>query len=223
MTDKKSRKVDNSLDRVTDMPKLYSPFKREENEEGEYVVTPEVQEGFEWVFDEAEKVRAIEKLHGTNVSVVIKNGNINAVFNRTGRVKPYCKHKQYITKGILNSIKRGYLDLRDGQWFGEVIGPKLHNNPHKVDKHYWIPFRRYCLKYLEYKSYGKYSTDFDSISKWFKDELFSLFHVKWHGTNLEEASVSDGTFCEGIVFWHPDGRLAKLRRDMFGWYEGERH
>ena len=29
---------------------------------------------------------------------------------------------------------------------------------------------------------------------------------------------------EGLVFYHPDGkRMAKLRRDMFDWYKGDRH
>jgi hypothetical protein len=30
-------------------------------------------------------------------------------------------------------------------------------------------------------------------------------------------------FVEGIVFTHPDGRMAKLRRDMFDWFTGRRH
>lgn len=222
MSKKVPKRVNNSLERITDMPKLHSPFVRKEID-GDYVVTPEVNDGFEWVFKEAKKVRAIEKLHGTNVSVVIKNGNITSVFNRKTRIKPYTKSKQSITKGILNSIKRGYLELEDGQWFGEVIGPKINGNPHNLKKHYWIPFKKYCLKHLEYKSYGEHPTDFDSLSDWFKNTLFSLFHSKWHGTSLDEASVSNGVFCEGIVFWHPDGRLAKLRRDMFDWYEGDRH
>lgn len=218
-------KVNNSTETANDMPKLHSPFKREENEDGDYVVIPEVNEGYEWVFEEAEKVRAVEKLHGTNVSVIIKNGSVNSVFNRTNRIETFPKNKnhQRIIRGVMNSMNRGYLDLPDGQWFGDLIGPKYHNNPHQVDDYYWLPFRRYCLKHLEYKSYGEYPTDFDSISEWFKDQLFSLFHAQWHGTDLEEASVSNGTFCEGIVFWHPDGRLAKLRRDMFEWYEGDRH
>jgi hypothetical protein len=28
---------------------------------------------------------------------------------------------------------------------------------------------------------------------------------------------------EGLVFCHPDGRMAKLRRDMFDWYKVPRH
>ena len=30
-------------------------------------------------------------------------------------------------------------------------------------------------------------------------------------------------FVEGVVFTHPDGRMAKLRIDMFDWYKGPRH
>jgi hypothetical protein len=30
-------------------------------------------------------------------------------------------------------------------------------------------------------------------------------------------------FVEGIVFTHPDGRMAKLRRDMYPWYLGRQH
>lgn len=215
--------VDNTTDRITDMPKIHSPFKRHENSEGEYVVYDEINEGYKWVFEEAEKVKAVEKLHGTNVSVTVENGSITSVFNRSNRIKPYTKANQYITKAVLNSVKRGYLELTDGQHFGEVIGPKLHNNPHQVDKHYWIPFQKYAQKHLEYNSYGEYDTDFDSISHWFKEELFSLFHARWHNTGLEEAKVANGAFCEGIMFTHPDGRMAKLRRDMFEWYDGERH
>ncbi len=214
--------VNNNLDRHTDMPKIHSPFEREKNENGDYVVIDKIAEGYEWVFED-DSVMAVEKLHGTNVSVVIEDGHVTAVYNRTGRVPAFNKGKHFITRGILNAMNRGYLDLPDGQWFGELIGPKLNNNPHNVEEHIWIPFKRYAQKRLVYKSWGDYPKTFDSISKWFKEGLFSLFNSKWHGVDLDESSVSNGTFCEGIIFTHPDGRMAKLRRDMFDWYEGRRH
>jgi len=40
---------------VSDFPKLHSPFEREENENGEYVLTGETQDGYEWVFEDAER------------------------------------------------------------------------------------------------------------------------------------------------------------------------
>lgn len=214
-------KVDNSLDRITDMPKLHSPFVREDNDKGEYVVTPKVEEGFEWVLED-DSVEAVEKLHGTNVSVVIENGYITSVFNRTGRVPAYNKSKQYITKAVLNSMKRKYTDLRDGQWFGEVVGPKLQGNPYQLDKHLWIPFKKYSQEKLVYKSWGDYPKTFESISQWFKDGLIPLFYCREHGVSFQEAEEADA-YCEGIVFTHPDGRMAKLRRDMFDWFKGRRH
>ncbi|MBI2151707.1 hypothetical protein HYU21_03225, partial [Candidatus Woesearchaeota archaeon] len=49
---------------IKDMDKLDSPFIRKEID-GEYIVTPEITPGLEWVFTD-DKVMAIEKLHGTN-------------------------------------------------------------------------------------------------------------------------------------------------------------
>ena len=66
----------------------------------------------------------------------------------------------------------------------------------------------YGQKHLKYKSWGKYPKDFDNISEWFK-ELMPLYMLR--------KGVKDG-FVEGVVFTHPDGRMAKLRKDMFDWY-----
>ena len=38
-----------------------------------------------------------------------------------------------------------------------------------------------------------------------------------------KAQPKEEGFCEGVVFTHPDGRMAKLRKDMFPWYTGKRH
>lgn len=195
------------------MPKLESPFVRKEID-GDYIVTPEIAEGYEWVFND-DSVMAIEKLHGTNVSIVVIAGQVVEIYNRTERVPIINKQKDYITKGILESFKRGYIDfLGDGQHFGELIGEKVNSNPYKIEGHLWIPFETYAQKHLRYKSWGRYPKDFDTISNWFKDGLLPLFSSmrgNKHG------------FVEGIVFTHPDGRMAKLRRDMFDWYKGRRH
>ena len=47
-----------------------------------------------------------------------------------------------------------------------------------------------------------------------------LYNLRIHGKPLFDVNPH---FVEGIVFTHPDGRMAKLRRDMFDWYEGRRH
>lgn len=197
---------------IRDMPKLESPFVRITNTNGDYVVTPQIAEGYEWVFID-ESVMAIEKLHGTNVSIEIRDGVIVGMWNRTERVPFFNKGKKYITEGVLNSFERGYIEfLGDGQHFGELIGPKVNGNPYKLQHHLWIPFSSFGQEHLKYKSWGKYPKDFETISNWFK-ELIPLYSSMVNG----EEGRKNG-FVEGIVFTHPDGRMAKLRRDMFDWW-----
>lgn len=199
------------------MPKLESPFVRKEIN-GNYIVTDEIAEGYEWVFED-EDVMAIEKLHGTNVSIVIQDGVIVACYNRTERLPFFNKGKKFIIEGLLNSYENGYMEnLLDGQHFGELIGEKVNGNPYKIKGHLWIPFETFGQKHLRYKSWGKYPKDFKTISEWFKD-LMPLYSLMKNGKNMSKEEM----FVEGIVFTHPDGRMAKLRRDMFDWYKGKRH
>lgn len=202
--------------KINDMPKIESPFIRE-MVNGDYIVTDKIAEGFEWVFND-ENVMAIEKLHGTNVSILIQDGVIISVWNRTERIPFFNKGKKHIIEGLLNSFERGYMEfLLDGQHFGELIGPKVNGNPYKLKEHLWIPFKTFCQKHLRYKSWGKYPKDFNTISEWFK-ELIPLYSSMVNGKEGREKG-----FVEGIVFTHPDGRMAKLRRDMFNWFSEKRH
>ena len=202
---------------IKDMPKLESPFVRELNEKGEYFVIDKIAEGYEWVFND-ERVMALEKLHGTNVSIQIVDGVIVSIWNRTERIPFFNKGKPHIIKGILESYQRGYMEfLPDGQYFGELIGPKVNGNPYKLTEHIWIPFSTYCQEHLRYKSWGKYPKDFKTISEWFK-ELIPLY-----ASRVQVEAGRENGFVEGVVFTHPDGRMAKLRKDMFDWFKGERH
>ena len=158
---------------IHDMPKLESPFVRKEIN-GSYVVTPEIAEGYEWVFSD-ESVMAIEKLHGTNVSILIQDGIVTSVWNRTERIPFFNKGKAHIIQGLIESYCRGYIDfLPDGQHFGELIGEKVNGNPYKIKGNLWIPFSSYALEHFKYKSWGKYPKDFETISNWFK-ELMPLY------------------------------------------------
>jgi len=73
--------IQNNYSKPIDMPKLESPFVRKTINRI-YVVTPEINPDYTWVFDEP-GVQAIEKLDGTNVSVVIKDSKVSKIFNRT--------------------------------------------------------------------------------------------------------------------------------------------
>lgn len=212
---------------ITDFPKLHSPFERAENEHGEYVVYDEVQDGYEWVFED-NAVRAVEKLDGTNMSLVLdKSGEIDAVYTRMGdknvnHIPPFTSEHPYIIKGVLNALDRGWIDMLDPneQHYGELIGPKVNGNPYDLNKHLFVPFE-YLYEKVHYKSWGDYPKTYDVISEWFEEGLIPLFYARIH--NIDFDDLPDDAFVEGIVFTHSDGRKAKLRRDMFDWYDGERH
>lgn len=196
-------------DIITDMPKLYSPFVRKKTTDG-YFVTEEIAEGFSWVFTDP-TVKAVEKLNGTNVSINIQNGVIMGIWNRTTKIPFFNRGKEFIIDAIREAYSRKYTEfLADGQHFGECLGPKIQGNPYKLDKPLWVPFSRLQEKYF-YKSWGRYPKTFEAISEWLKD-LMPLYgrHTK-----------SD--YAEGVVFTHQDGRMAKLRCDMYDWYEGKGH
>ncbi len=195
-----------------DMPKLKSPFVRD-TIKGRYLVTPEIAEDYEWVFED-DTVMAIEKLDGTNVSVITQARRPIRVFNRTTEIPFYSNDRIFITMGMLESFTRGYTDLPSGQHFGELIGPKVQGNGYDLPAHLWIPFGTYAKKHLRYKTWGRYPKTFEAISAWFREDLHSLFYMRIHKGAHHPA--------EGIVFTHPDGRMAKLRRNMFDWYGGKR-
>lgn len=218
-----------------DMPKLESPFVRKLID-GKYVVTPEINPGYEWIFNDP-SVIATEKLDGTNVSIVIEKGIVIRIYNRTNLVMANGlriennKGTRYILDGVMGAIEKGYVErLGDGQHFGEVIGPKFGRahgggpNPYLLEKHIWIPFNTYVKEHLRYKSWGKYPKDFQTISNWFKDDLLPLFFMRIHGDKLKDRdAVHHVPYVEGIVFYHPNGLMAKLRKDMFSWHEGKSH
>ena len=193
--------------KVKDMPKLESPFVRKMID-NRYVVTPEINLGYEWVFED-DLVMAIEKINGTNVSILIEDGEIIGIWNRKNHIPFFSKGNSIITKGLLNSFDCGYCNLPDGQHFGELVGGRINGNLYNLKEPRWLPFETFCKEHLRYKSWGRYPKNFDTISKWFKDDLMSLFSSMLGNRQ---------GYVEGIVFMHPDGRMSKLRRDMFEWF-----
>lgn len=205
---------------VVDFPKIKSPFVRK-TINGRYVVTNEIEPGYEWVFKDA-GVRAVDKLHGTNVCVHFKSGIVHAIDNRNNRVMntPFIslylpKNVSRMVAGVVNSIEKKWIpDIETGSIYGELIAPEINGNLHQVDRPYFVPFDWLYEKH-HWHSWvqNKYPKTFDSISEWFR-ELPSLF---------TEQRIKKKGYAEGIMFTHPDGQMAKLRRDMFDWYEGEEH
>ena len=208
------------MQKIKDFPKLQTPFVREMVGD-DYLLTSKIDPDYEWVFQDA-GVKAVDKIDGTNVCLRIKNGKIARIFNRKNEkfiFPPSVIQSRWdgaCMDGIAKAIQKGWLSgLEDGDYYGELVGELFNGNPHKITGNLFVPFD-YLARKSHWRSWIKnqYPKDFESISNWFKD-LPSLFN---QNLGLEEAKA------EGLVFYHPDGkRMAKLRRDMFDWYDGRRH
>lgn len=202
------------MNKIINFPKIKSPFVRKRIR-GRYLVTPEIEEGYEWVFEDS-GVMAVDKLHGTNLCVIVKDGALQSIDNRDTRVvsSPAIStkmnpHESRMVQGIIKAIEKGHIK-EDGRVYGELIGPTINGNLHGVSFPTFVPFY-YLLAKCHWRSWVKneYPKDFDSISAWFR-ELPSLYSQR----------CGEPGGAEGLVFYHPDRRrLAKLRRDMFEWYE----
>lgn len=216
-------------------PKLHSPFIREV-ENGTKHLTRDVNPDYDWVFDQAEDIRAVEKLDGENVSVTFDEDlEPVAIHRRDGargdpaangydmtEVPMWDDDEAHYTEGVANAFDQGWMDYIDesGQYFGELVGPRMQGNRYDLDKHYWVPFA-YARERLAYESYGEYDTDYDALRDWFLDiELPPLFYRKMNGGIPFEQAKQESTV-EGIVFTHPDPdavdgpHMAKLTREMF--------
>lgn len=220
---------------VPHFPKLESPFIRE-GPVGDKQLTDKVNPEYEWVFEQAETVRAVEKLNGKNLCVTItEGGNPSSMYRRDGARGDPAKNgydmvrvplgdgdTSHYTAGIVNAYDQGLMEYIDGPgtYFGELIGPLIQGNPYNLDRHYWVPFA-YARERLVYESYGEHSTDYETLRQWFLDiELPPLFYpMQNDGIPFEQAKAESTV--EGIVFTHPDPDsidgipMAKLRRDMF--------
>ncbi|MFH0797070.1 MAG: RNA ligase family protein [Candidatus Omnitrophota bacterium] len=213
-----------------DMPKLEAPFERQEID-GRHVCIPKIKEGYRWVFTESE---AVEKLDGTNVSVEITGKHISTIRNRLNLINIWQSGKIHFAEGILKAIEKGHFseDREDGIYFGELIGEKLQGNPYKIQGHLWLPLDVIKVKYT-YKFWQKdilpFLKDkteeqiFEEVSSAFKG-LWSLLKRRTIPTNesikMDESLGFEGYAAEGIVFYSPNGEMAKLRRDMFAWFRG---
>lgn len=69
----------------------------------------------------------------------------------------------------------------------ELVGPKIQGNPEGFHRHWLLNHKRESTKYFHVP------LDFDSLKGW-----------------LEDKDI------EGLVFHHPDGRMAKIKKRDFG-------
>jgi hypothetical protein len=188
-----------------------------------YLVTEKINPGFEWVFDDPDTI-AVEKLDGTNIKILTKNGRLEKVQNRMNVIDPLLiiKGKFHLLEGIFNSIGKGYVEL-DGEQAGELIGPKLQGNPYELTTHEWYPFVK-TIENLSYRSFLEHDRTFENLSNWFKDHLHSRLYTK----KASKLGIDKKVFAEGVIFYNLKRKqaglsyMAKLRRDMFDWYYSDK-
>lgn len=190
------------------MQKIPTLFQR--NMETDRLVRPEVTPGCEWVL-QGEGI-ATRKLDGT--CCLIKDGKLYRRHElRYKRGPDNCWHIINMPSEFIAATERvdemtgkqqGWMPVGNGpedRWHREawdrllnrvegetleLIGPKVQGNPEKEDKHILL------YHYLT-DPFHDCPRDFVLLKEWLKDKDV-----------------------EGIVWWHPDGRKAKIKKRDFG-------
>ncbi|MBC8351859.1 MAG: hypothetical protein H8E66_07710 [Planctomycetes bacterium] len=183
------------------MEKIPTIFDRGEH----FKVVDQVREGCEWVF-EGEGIPT-EKVDGTNVRLTIrakqcvrveKRRNPTKIQKKNGIIDgwyvdadEYGQEDKWVFEAVKNT---GFSNWPDGEHSCEVLGPKIQGNPLGLEEHLCVPFN------LEIPTYDEVPRTYDGLHK----ALAEL-----------ESKYSPAHLAEGIVFHHPDGRRAKIKRKDF--------
>lgn len=207
---------------IVDFPKIHAPFVRVRRG-GQYRAVDQtlvlvdddgnIEADYSWVFDPETCQLAVDKLDGTNVCVHIRGGQVAAVDNRKTR-KPFLAVCQtawegWMLEGLQYALQRKWLaSYVDADVYGELIGPKINGNRHRVDRCMFVPFdflKRKCAV-PEWNGWDPAPRTFHSIRTIMRDYVSPF-------TSRILKNPQPG---EGIVLYHTNGRdMAKIRRDMF--------
>lgn len=183
------------------MEKIPTVFERDES----FGVTSRVRPECQWVLDgEGE---ATEKLDGTNVRLTVRGGLLVRVEKRRNpsklQKKQGVKDGWYVDADEFGPEDRWIYDAArstdvrtwtDGEHACEALGPSIQGNPLGLEKHMCVPFNVAAPRY-------------DGVTRTFeglRDFLTSA-----------PSRFAPGHTAEGIVFHHPDGRRAKIKRKDF--------
>ncbi len=183
------------------MQKIPTIFQRDHN----FKVIDAVRPGCEWVL--AGEGAPTEKLDGTNIRVTIRSGHVVRVEKRrnpsreqkalgiidgwyTDASEPDTADR-WIYEAVTGTDMTGWTD---GEHCCEALGPKIQGNPLGLDRHLCVPFD------VEAPIYTDVPRSFEGLSE---------------NQATMETRFSPGALAEGIVFHHPDGRRAKIKRRDF--------
>lgn len=183
------------------MEKILTIFERG----SDFKVIDRVRAGCEWVF--AGEGYATEKVDGTNVRLTIraaqcvrveKRRNPSKAQKRIGIVDGWyvdaaaeSQDDRWMYAAVKNT---DFSAWPDGEHACEAMGPKIQGNALGLEQHICVPFNLNVPRYDEIpRSYVE-----------FQQALAEL-----------DSKFSPGHIAEGIVFHHPDGRRAKIKRKDF--------
>lgn len=183
------------------MQKIPSLFKREHQTHNKNVID-EAVEGCEWV--QTGEGHATIKYDGS--AVLVQDGVMyKRLHLKEGRPTPEGWLHWSLSAAVVHG--HGWLRVGDGaedQWHREafdayttawgvpptgtyeVVGPKINGNPERLDKH----------------QLWKHGSETINIPRTY--------------SGIKEYLENDPQPCEGVVFYHPDGRMAKVKRKDFG-------
>ncbi len=173
----------------------------------DFKVTDQIRVGCEWVFDgEGE---ATEKIDGTNIRLTIRAGELVRIEKRRNPTKiqkkkgiidgwyvdvdEYGKEDKWIVEAARGT---NVTNWPDGEHSCEALGPKIQGNSLGLDRHLCVPFN------MDIPTFEDVPRSFAG----FKAFLRQL-----------DSKYAPGHIAEGIVFHHPDGRRAKIKRKDFAY------
>jgi len=183
------------------MEKIPTIFDRGEG----FKVINQPRRGCEWVF--AGEGRATEKVDGTNVRLTVRAGKTVRVEKRRNPSKAqkqqgiidgwyidadeHSKEDKWIFEAVRGTDVAGW---PDGEHSVEALGPSIQGNGLGLTKNLCVPFN------LEIPVYDDMPRTYEEL----KRVLEAL-----------DSRFAPGHLAEGIVFHHPDGRRAKIKRKDF--------
>lgn len=183
------------------MQKIDTVFERGDN----FGVVPKVVAGCEWVLKG--DGTPTEKLDGTNVRITVEKGKIVLVEKRRNPSKE--EARRGMEPGYTDASRDNPADKHifravdgtsvsewpDGKHECEAVGPKIQGNPLELASPTLYPFRLSPVILDEIAS-----RTFETIKDW----VLGL-----------ESRYAPNHLAEGIVFHHPDGRMAKIKLKDF--------
>jgi len=177
---------------------------------------------------------AVEKVDGTNVRVTVRAGYLVRLEKRRNP-SLLQKHKgikdpwyvdadendpgdKYIWEAALafmsTSLRLLPGEMPDGEHPCEAFGKNIQGNPLMVDVNTLFPFSLALFR-ARATYQAAFPRTFAGLWKWMRSGSDMNSINPGHVAEGLMSRISPGCAAEGLVFYHPDGRMAKIKRKDF--------